>query len=290
MDIKLLRSFRELAETGHYGRAAAKLHITQSTLSKQIKALEDDIGCVLFERGRRGAALTSLGRLFLKEARSLLQHSDEVEAKMRGAGSGALGSLDMAFGFSTLITAPRLIAGFREAVPDCQITLNDMSSAEQHRRILSGRLDVGFCRAPEQAGGLTFAPVFTEHLAVVVPPGTEIPPQGRLSALNRLGFVMLTPSRGPGLDAQTNQWSRHAEFTPRIIQYANDILTVHAVVAAGLGAAFLPWHGVKVLSERTKHQKLQGQGSSWPVGICWRTNDANPLLLRFVAHVLGDRQ
>ena len=60
-------------------------------------------------------------------------------------------------------------------------------------------------------------------------------------------------------------------FKPRIVQHADDILTVHAVVAAGLGAAFLPWHGVEALGNRTHQQPLSGSASKWPVGICWRS-------------------
>jgi len=184
-----------------------------------------------------------------------------------------------------LIAAPALIAGFRRAVPDCEITLNDMASREQHERLLAGRLDVGFCRAPEPGGELSFRPILTEHLALVVPHGIALPPPDRLDDLNALGFVALTSRRGPGLDAQVTTWCRGAGFTPRIVQQADDILTVHAVVAAGLGAALLPWQGVEALGVSTQHLRLTGKGSTWPIGLCWRTADSNPLLKRFVEHV-----
>jgi len=109
------------------------------------------------------------------------------------------------------------------------------------------------------------------------------------ATLNSLGFVALSPSRGPGLDAQISQWCTSARFKPRIVQHADDILTIHAVVAAGLGAAFLPWHGVEALGNRTHQQPLSGPASKWPVGICWRSADINPLLLRFVDYVSKHR-
>lgn len=289
MDIKLLRSFVQLTDTGHYGKAASKLFVTQSTLSKQIQALEVMVGGLLFERGRHGARLTPLGKLLQQEARLLLRLSDEIDVKMHRANAGLTGHLDIGFGISTLNTAPRLIAGFRVTTPDSQITLNDLPSREQHKRLLGGRLDVGFCRGPEEAGELSFMPVIEERLAVVLASGTKIPSRSRLSTLNRLGFVALSPSRGPGLDAQVSQWCRSARFKPRIIQHADDILTIHAVVAAGLGAAFLPWHGVDALGGRTHQQPLSGPASKWLVGICWRSADTNPLLLRFVDYVSKHR-
>ena len=284
MDLKLLRAFTELVDAGHYGKAAQKLCVTQSTLSKQIQALEADVGGALFERGRHGAKPTALGQVLLAEARPLLRLSREADVRLKRASAGLTGRLDIGFGISTLIAAPALIAGFRAAVPDCEITLDDMSSREQHERLQAGGLDVGFCRAPE-ADDLSFAPVLTEHLALVVPQGTALPPPDRLDDLNALGFVALASRRGPGLDAQVAAWCREAGFSPRIVQHADDILTVHAVVAAGLGAALLPWHGVEALGAGTRHMRLSGPNASWPVGLCWRATDSNPLLKRFVEHV-----
>jgi DNA-binding transcriptional LysR family regulator len=285
MDVKLLRSFVQLTDTGHYGKAASKLFITQSTLSKQIQALETMVGGPLFERGRHGAKLTPLGKLLQQEARVLLRLSDDIDVKMHRANAGLTGHLDIGFGISTLITAPRLIAGFRVMTPDSQITLNDLPSSEQHQRLLGGRLDVGFCRAPGEVGELSFMPVFEERLALVLPCDIKIPSSSQLSTLNTLGFVALSPSRGPGLNAQISEWCTSVRFKPRIVQHADDVLTIHAVVAAGLGAAFLPWHGVEALGNRTHQQPLSGQASKWPVGICWRSADINPLLLRFVDYV-----
>lgn len=289
MEIRLLRAFLELIETGHYGKAASKLFVTQSTLSKQIQALEAVVGGPLFERGRHGAKLTPLGNLLQREARVLLRLNDEISVKMRRANAGLTGHLDIGFGISTLLTAPQLIADFRATTPDSQITLNDLPSGEQHQRLLVGRLDIGFCRAPEEADELSFIPIMEERLALVLPSGIEVSPRNRLSTLNRLGFVALSPSRGAGLDAQISQWCTSAHFKPRIVQHADDILTVHAVVAAGLGAAFLPWHGVEALGNRTHQQPLSGPASKWPVGICWRSADTNPLLLRFVDYVSKHR-
>jgi DNA-binding transcriptional LysR family regulator len=285
MDLKLLRAFLQLADTGHYGKAASKRCVTQSTLSKQIQALEAEVGGLLFERGRHGAILTPLGVLLRKEARELLRLSDEIDVKMHRANAGLVGQLDIGFGISTLNVAPQLIAGFRATTPDCHITLNDLPSREQHQRLLADGLGLGFCRAPEETDELSFMPVIEERLALVLPKTIDFPPDGTLTTLNQLGFIALSPARGPGLDMQINRWCAGAGFVPRVVQQAEDILTVHAIVAAGLGAALLPWHGVEALAGRTHHQPLAGPDSRWPVGLCWRRKHANPLLSRFVAHV-----
>ncbi|MFT3998844.1 MAG: LysR family transcriptional regulator [Rhizobium sp.] len=285
METKLLRAFIQLIDTGHYGKASAKLFVTQSTLTKQIQALEATVGGPLFERGRHGAKLTPLGELLQREARPLLQLNDDVDRKMHRAMAGETGYLDIGFGISTLIVAPELIAGFRTAVPDCRITLNDLPSREQHQRLLDGRLDVGFCRTPEEDGDLSFLPMIEERLALVLPPGVTMPATAPPAELNQLGFVALSPSRGQGLDEQIRRWCSEAGFEPRIIQYADDILTVHSIVSAGLGAALLPWRGAQALAGSTHKQPLSGPGSTWPIGICWQRRHQNPLLARFIDHV-----
>ncbi|GJH13232.1 LysR family transcriptional regulator [Caballeronia novacaledonica] len=285
MDLKLLHAFVKLTETGHYGEAASKVFVTQSTLSKQMHALEKIVGGRLFERGRHGAKLTPLGQLLLQEARALLRLSDEIDTKMHRAITGVIGKLDIGFGVSALIIAPRLIAGFRETTPDSQITLNDLSSKEQHHRLLDGQLDLGFCREPEGVRELSFQRVIDERLALVVPRDVRISSQSQMSALNSLGFVALSQSRGPGLSSQIDRWCASAHFEPRIVQHADDILTIYSIVAAGLGAAFLPLHGVEALGSRTHQQPLYGPASKWSIGICWRSADSNPLLLRFIDYV-----
>lgn len=285
MDIKLLRSFVQLSDAGHYGKAAAKLFITQSTLSKQIHALEADIGGPLFERGRHGAKLTRVGQIFRQEAALLLRLNDDITIRMHRATAGLTGSLDVGFGISTLTTAPHIIARFRAMTPDCQITLNDIPSAEQHQRLLDGRLDIGFCRAPAAGRELSFMHVIEEQLALTLPVDMAHLASVPLPILNDLGFVALSPGRGLGLAAQISAWCSVAQFSPRLIQQADDILTVHAVVAAGLGAAFLPLRGIEALGGRTHHAPLIGPGSRWPVGLCWRISETNPLVLRFVDHV-----
>ena len=78
--------------------------------------------------------------------------------------------------------------------------------------------------------------------------------------------------------------------TGQLSTAARQLRSSHAVVAAGLGAAFLPWHGVEALGDRTHQKPLSGSASKWAVGICWRSADSNPLLLRFIDYVSKHRR
>jgi DNA-binding transcriptional LysR family regulator len=284
MELKLLRAFLTVAELRHFGHAAEVLCVSQPALSKQIVALEDSLGARLFERGRHGAELTTFGAGFLPDAQSLVRDADEVLARARESSSGTRGYLRVGLGLSTLTLAPQLIAEFRRQYPKVNVTLNDLSSAEQGRRLLAGKLDVGFLRLPADSG-LDAFPVLDEALALAVPQHARwkrIP--ANLEELNEQGFIGLARGRGPGLAAQIDRWCSEHGFVPRVTQQADDIQTVLAAVAAGVGAAFLPSRTQYLLRD-ARVLPLRGTAAQWQVGLAWSAERDDPVMTRFIEFV-----
>ena len=284
MELKLLRAFLTVAELRHFGHAAEVLCVSQPALSKQIVALEDSLGTRLFERGRHGAELTTFGAGFLPDAQSLVRDADEVLTRARESSSGTRGYLRVGLGLSTLTLAPQLIAEFRRQYPKVSVTLNDLSSAEQGRRLLAGKLDVGFLRLPADSG-LDAFPVLDEALALAVPQHARwkrIP--ANLEELNEQGFIGLARGRGPGLAAQIDRWCSEHGFVPRVTQQADDIQTVLAAVAAGVGAAFLPSRTQYLLRD-ARVLPLRGTAAQWQVGLAWPAERDDPVMTRFIEFV-----
>jgi DNA-binding transcriptional LysR family regulator len=284
MELKLLRAFLTVAELRHFGHAAEVLCVSQPALSKQIVALEDSVGARLFERGRHGAELTTFGAGFLPDAQSLVRDADEVLTRARESSSGTRGYLRVGLGLSTLTLAPQLIAEFRRQYPKVSVTLNDLSSAEQGRRLLAGKLDVGFLRLPADSG-LDAFPVLDEALALAVPQHARwkrIP--ANLGELNEQGFIGLARGRGPGLAAQIDRWCSEHGFVPRVTQQADDIQTVLAAVAAGVGAAFLPSRTQYLLRD-ARVLPLRGTAAQWQVGLAWPAERDDPVITRFIEFV-----
>jgi DNA-binding transcriptional LysR family regulator len=284
MELRLLRAFLAVAELRHFGHAAEVLSLSQPALSKQIVALEESLGARLFERGRHGAELTTFGTGFLPDAQALVRDADEIHARAREASSGKRGYLRVGLGLSTLTLAPQLIAEFRRLYPNVSVTLNDLSSAEQTRRLLAGRLDVGFLRLPADAG-LSAFPVLDEALALAIPQHARwkrVP--SNLNELNEPGFIGLARGRGPGLAAQIERWCGEHGFVPRVIQQTDDIQSVLAAVAAGVGAAFLPSRAQYLLRD-ARVLPLRDEAAQWRVGLAWQLARDDAVVTRFVEFV-----
>src|SRR5262249_46329559 len=146
MELRHLRYFVAVAEAGHLTRAAAQLGIQQPPLSQQIKALEDHLGTALFQRHPKGMALTDSGRLFLAEARRILQDVAAMQDRMVRIAAGVRGVV--AVGFTTSAAAhafmPRALRAFRNRYPEIALALSEHNAAEITDRIASRGLHCGF--------------------------------------------------------------------------------------------------------------------------------------------------
>lgn len=287
MDTGQLQAFVTVAELRHFGQAADRLHVTQPALTKRIQSLEKRIGAALFRRGRTGVELTSLGEFLLPEASLLVADADHWLSRARQAVEGRAGTLKIGFGLSALDLAPRLIGLFRESFPGVTVTLNDYTSAAQAELVQAARLDLGFMRLPASPS-LDVLPLREDHLSIAVPESVAGEALD-LPLANRLGFILLSPDRGSGLTRQVAAWSAAIGFTPRVIQHADDILTMLALVAAGVGCSIVPQRSAHLLGgEGVRFFPLTDAQAKWTIGIAWRRSAENPALRSFLAMVRAE--
>lgn len=278
-----LRAFVVLADLKHFGRAADRLHITQPALTKRILALEAEVGGRLFTRDRTKTRLTPMGNALLDQAMQITADADAWSVRARNIVHGTEGSLDVGFGLSTIEIAPRLIARFRNIYPKVIVSLNDFSSVEQVDRLKAGRLDIGFIRLPLRDPSIESRALTTDGLAFAVPPGwTESHHADDFDALNALGFVLLRRERGPGLRAQIDEWCKGSNLLPRVTQIADDIQTLLALVAAGVGASLVPQRAARLMGTAVELIPLEGEGAEWQLGAAWIDEPTNPAVANFV--------
>ena len=218
----------------------------------------------------------------MPDATALIRDADDILLRAKEASGGTRGRLRVGLCLSVLTIAPRLIADFRRQNPNVNVTLVDLSSAEQTRRLLAGTLDVGFMRMPK-TDELAAVSVVDESLALAIPQEAKIKRlPADLNVLNEIGFVTLTRARQAGTADQVDQWCVKRGFTPRIIQEAQDIQSVLATVAAGVGVAFLPSRMRFLLRDATV-LPLPGAHARWRVGLAWQARRDDVMMQRFVA-------
>ena len=165
LDLRKLRYFVAVASELHFGRAAVALHIAQPVLSRQIRALEDELRVSLFVRSKRGTELTAAGEQLLADAPGLLAEAEAVRRRVTRAARAA-GTFTVGFMPGLIVTAP--VRAFGAAHPDLAVAVLRTGWDDQAAMILDGRVDVGYLRLPVDQRGLDVLPLFTEPRLVVL--------------------------------------------------------------------------------------------------------------------------
>ncbi|WNG41017.1 transcriptional regulator CynR [Archangium violaceum] len=240
MELRHLRYFSAVADTLHFGRAARHLHVSQPTLSQQIRQLEEELGAPLFERARSGVRLTQAGELFRTYASRALE---DVNAGRRAVGALhglTTGTLRVGYPPSMRgVVVPALAAVLRRH-PGLALSAEEAIVRRVERRLADGKLDVGLAYAPARLPDLDAEPVFDSKLALVVARGHPLAGAESVGArqLAEEPFALL--SRGLRVRARVEAWFSAMRLAPHIALESNAVGTVLAIVRAGLAVTVLP--------------------------------------------------
>lgn len=247
MEIRHLRYFLAVADSGHMTRAAERLGIQQPPLSQQIKALEKALGVRLFHRHPKGMALSDAGRQFEAEARRLLDDLAAMEQRMQLVAQGERGLLQVGFTSSAAAHAftPAALRACRRAWPEIELSIREDHAAGITEAVRSGRLHCGLIRVPvSQPDGLSFEVLLREPVLVAVPVDHELarrtPGTLALADLHKEGFILVRQPGAPGLYANLLALCEAQGFRPRIAAEVERMVTSLNLVAAGAGIAVVP--------------------------------------------------
>ncbi|MFI5729835.1 LysR substrate-binding domain-containing protein [Kribbella sp. NPDC051587] len=294
MELRQLRSFVVVAEELNVGRAAIRLHLTQPTLSRQIAALERDLGVELFARIKKRFVLTAAGDTFLAEAQDLLRRSDEAVRAAQRTQRGELGTLRLRFVQSaTFEVLPRLLGAFRTAYPKVVLDLSTMTTLHQTEALRDGRIDVGLMRPSAPSGGtekVELAPGLSSRVVSSDPVLVALPARHRLARRKRLrlseladeSFVFYARPTGPVVYDTLVGFCRAAGFTPRIEQDAADVQTIVSLVAAGLGVSLLIAPTPPSDPTSVVYRELSDDLPPWQLSVAWSPDNRSPVLIRFL--------
>jgi len=300
MELRQLRSFVVVAEELNVGRAAVRLHLTQPSLSRQIAALERDIGVELFARVRKRFVLTAAGATFLAEAQDLLRRSDEAIRAAQRTQRGELGTLRLRFVQSaTFEVLPRLLGSFRTAYPEVELDLESLTTLRQTEALLDGRIDVGLLRPNAPAVGaqpgdetvvVRLAPGLSSRVVSSDPVLVALPARHRFARRKRLRlaelaeepFVFYSRPSGPVVHDTLVGFCRAVGFTPRIEQVAADVQTIVSLVAAGLGVSLLIGPTPPSNPDTVVYRELSDDLPPWQLSVAWSPDNRSPVLARFL--------
>lgn len=289
MELRHLRYFVTLAEELHFGRAARRLHVSQPPLSIQIKALEDELGVLLFERSQRRVELTSAGEVFLKDAREILSRTASAADSARRAARGETG--DLTVGFVTTAdynVLPRALREFRQSNPLVRLTLREATSDVQLRDLTDGRMDVGFLLPPVDDDRLGTLPLVREPLVAALPEQHPLARGKGPLALHKLAespFILIPRHMAPGLYDDIVSFCRSAGFSPRVEQEAVQMQTIVSLVSVGLGVALIPASLRHLARTGVVYRSLKEASPLIETVLAWRRNDNRPTLDRFLEAV-----
>ncbi len=275
MDLRSLRVFVEVVRHGGFTAATATLFVSQSTVSKTIKQLEEEVGSALLERCDHEFVLTATGELVYRHALSMLAERENLQAalaELQGLKRGRL-RLGLSRLGSGLMFA-RLVAEFHRRYPDIALELVEHGSLHLADLLRDGELELAMCMLPIP-DELEWELVHDEPLMALLPAGRPLGGAGTSTLADFADSPFILFESGFALNPQILAACRRHGFTPRIVAYSGQAEFIQALVAAGIGVAFLPRLIVAAgVRAPITCALIEDEGLRWQMTLAWR-RDAN---------------
>jgi DNA-binding transcriptional LysR family regulator len=286
VDLRRWHYFAVLAEEMHFTKAAARLFVSQPSLSQQIRAFEADLGVALLDRSGPRFALTEAGRVAAGEARELLGRLERARGVIAAAGRGDTGRLRIAYTRSAPgPLAGDLVAAYRSRYPGVELALETGWTSLNLARLAAGEIDVGFVRPPVTAPGVEVTVVGSEEVLIALPSAHALARRrGRVRRASIAGepVVFWPRENGPGqYDAISGQvWPGGV---PPIVREEPEDEQLMRAVAEGAGIAAVPEHRARALRRRgVVLRHLEDPVPRIDLGLAWRAGSVAPVVKAFV--------
>ena len=288
MELSQLKYFTAVAEELHFGKAAKRLHISQPPLSIQIRKLEEELGTVLFHRTSRVVELTEAGKVFLPEARNILENAERARERMNAFADGKSGFLTIGFNEPAINTfLPEAVYRFQKKHPEIELRLEEIESAAQFEALRARRITLGFLRPSAEKDLEEFfrRKIFSEGYLLAMENHhplarySSIPPE----ALNRTELLVSARKVNPGVFDKIVSVLRGAGVRPHIRQDASSKSTALALVRAGVGIALVTESIRNNAPEGVAFRTLGLELPPVEIYAVWRKDAAEELIRHFLS-------
>ncbi len=278
INLRTLRAFVVLAEELHFGRTAARLHVTQPALTRTIQALETALGVQLVDRSTRQVQLTLAGNALNVDARRLLSDVQMMQERVRAAAEGRhrtvrLGVIESA----SMTRMPSVLSEFRQRYPQVHLLIHDLHSVEQLRRIKDHELDWGVVR------GLVSDPDFESAIAYDDPLVAAVPENAfagtsriDLRELEDESLVLYDRSLGTAFMSAVGAACAQVGFTPRVTMNATSTPMLLSIVSEGSGIGIVSEAVAATGAEGIRFLRIENPTISAPILLVWRRGESSP--------------
>jgi DNA-binding transcriptional LysR family regulator len=276
-----LRCFVVVAEELHFGRAAARMFMTQPPLSRQIQLLEHAIGVRLLERSTRAVTLTTAGHSFYLNARQLLKQADAAALEARRIDTGQAGRVTLGFtavaGYDLI---PELLVAAKKALPELDIVLKEMVSLDQIAALSSNIIDIGIVRPLSTQHAFSKALLLVEPLLLAVHVSNPLARKRRIvpADLGSEPLIMHSPDEGKYFYNLITALLASAGVHPSYVQYLEQNHTILSLVRKGLGAAIVPASARHLQFPNVIFKPLWKTTIQPELYLVWRPDSHNPAL------------
>ncbi|GLQ90733.1 LysR substrate-binding domain-containing protein [Dyella flagellata] len=287
LELRHLKYFVTVADELHFGRAAERLGISQPPLSQQIHALETRLGAKLFERKGRGITLSSAGSALLPRARTILTQAERAAESVARSQRGELGELHLGLVSSVPFTVvvPRVLARFRERLPEVRLLIHEMATSLQIDALEQGLIDVGVIRPEALPPGIKAMELFKDSLTVAMHASNPLAAASGPVGIHELAdedFIVYQRHLSMRLYDEIIALCTRADFSPRILYEVRELPTIIGLISGGFGVAVLPGSIQRMKVENVVYRPLAHTEAATAVWAIYRDDADDPMVRAFL--------
>jgi len=288
VEIRQLRAFVAIAESGTFTAGALRVHVTQAAISMQIRQLETEIGAKVFVRAPRHVILTEAGEQLLRRARHILREHDAALDEIAELAGAERGRLRIGSASAMVLTEqlPAILKELRKQHPAAEIAVTSGTSEVLVDQILAGEVDVAFVSLPVDVRGIKTERLSEDQLVAIASPRHKLAKQRTISAYTLAGERLILGERGGNTRRLIDQFFAQAGVTLRVAMELSRQQAIRRMVEEDMGVGIVPLQSVKEEVEKGKLIRwwIEGAQINWELGIAQLSNGYDsPIMQKFVA-------
>jgi DNA-binding transcriptional LysR family regulator len=277
MEIRQLRAFTAIAESGTFTAGALRVHITQAAISMQIKQMELELGAPLFVRAPRRVFLTEAGEALLERARRILREHDAAVAEIAELAGAERGRLRIGSA-SAMVSAdplPQILKELRQRHPQAEIAIVSGTSEALVRQILAGELDMAFVSLPVEARGIQTEVLSRDELIAIASPKHKLAKQRVISVFTLAGEKLILGERGGNTRRLIDGLFEEAGVQPVVAMELSRLAAIKRMAEEEMGVGIVPSNSAReeVAAGRLVAWWIEGAQINWELGLAKLAGD-----------------